>query len=44
MLYVQWCALELLNKLVEMLMLNQVWGGRLRTCISNKTPGDESGN
>lgn len=38
MLYAHWCTLELLNELVEMLMRNQIWGGGLRTCVSNKAP------
>lgn len=33
-----WCTLELLNEQVEMLMRNQIWGGGLRTCVSNKAP------
>lgn len=33
-----WCTLELLNELVEMLMRNQIWGGDLRTCVSNEAP------
>lgn len=33
-----WRTQELLNELVEMLMRNQIWGGGLRTCVSNKAP------
>ena len=33
-----WCTLELLNELVEMLLLNQIWGGRLSTCVPNNAP------